>query len=189
MRERAETLLLVLALAAVAAFLASFAAGLRGGGRAARADDPLGAAAAPPSPAGAGGAPAGSAPGPGADSLVRVEVLNAAGRPGLARLATGQLRDAGFDVVYFGNAESRQDSSAVIDRAGRPEAARAVAAALGIARVVSQLEPGLQLEATVLLGLDWRPGWTPGSARRPARMKRARLRGEFLLEGQRLAAN
>ena len=37
---------------------------------------------------------------------IRVEVLNAGGEPGMARMATDQLRDRGFDVVYFGNAES-----------------------------------------------------------------------------------
>ena len=36
---------------------------------------------------------------------VRVEVLNAGGEDGMARLATEHLRDQGFDVVFFGNAE------------------------------------------------------------------------------------
>ena len=36
---------------------------------------------------------------------VRVEILNAGGKEGMARLATDLLRDSGFDVVYFGNAQ------------------------------------------------------------------------------------
>ena len=41
------------------------------------------------------------------DSRVRVQVLNGSKRSGLARLATDQLRDAGFDVVSIGNASSQ----------------------------------------------------------------------------------
>ncbi|HIF06630.1 MAG TPA: LytR family transcriptional regulator, partial [Gemmatimonadetes bacterium] len=70
---------------------------------------------------------------------VRVEVLNAGGREGMARLATDHLRDRGFDVVYFGNAEVfGQDSTVVLDRAAKPQAAEAVARALGTPWVESQ---------------------------------------------------
>jgi hypothetical protein len=91
---------------------------------------------------------------------IRVEVLNGTSRPGLARSVTARLRDAGFDVVYFGNAP-RADSSVVLDRAGREDAARAVAHALGISHVRSKPDPGLYLEATVILGADWPP--SPGA--------------------------
>ncbi|HEY8469680.1 MAG TPA: LytR C-terminal domain-containing protein [Longimicrobiales bacterium] len=91
---------------------------------------------------------------------IRVEVLNGTNRPGLARSVTARLRDAGFDVVYFGNAP-RADSSVVLDRAGREDAARAVAQALGISHVRSAPDPGLYLEATVILGADWPP--SPGA--------------------------
>lgn len=93
---------------------------------------------------------------------VRVEVLNGAGRAGLARLATQELRGRGFDVVYFGNARAPAgDSSVVLARAGRPDQAREVAAALRIARVRSQPDTSLYLEVTVVLGRDWRPGEVP----------------------------
>jgi len=87
---------------------------------------------------------------------VRVEVLNAGGVPGLARAATLELRDIGFDVVHFGNAGSfDRDSSTVVDRVGRPELARAVADALGMDRVVSEPDPNLFVDVTVLLGREW----------------------------------
>ncbi len=87
----------------------------------------------------------------------RVEVLNAAGISGMAQAATDQLRSARFDVVYFGNAaEFGRDSSVVIDRVGKPEIARNVARELGIEQVRSEPDSTLYLEATVLLGLDWR---------------------------------
>jgi hypothetical protein len=93
---------------------------------------------------------------------VRVEVLNAAGRPGLARLATERLRDRGFDVVFYGNAgEFGRARTAVIDRVGRPEGAREVAAALGAGDVTSQPDPSRLVEVSVVLGEDWPPPVAP----------------------------
>jgi hypothetical protein len=89
---------------------------------------------------------------------VRVEVLNAAGRAGLAREATRRLRARGFDVVYFGNAEEfGQDSSVVLDRVGDLRTARSVAGALGIRSVASEPDSSRLLDVTVILGLDWPP--------------------------------
>lgn len=87
---------------------------------------------------------------------VRVEVLNAGGVSGFARTATVELRGAGFDVVHFGNARAfDRESSAVIDRVGRPDFARAVANALGIDTVLTQPDPNLFVDVTVLLGRSW----------------------------------
>lgn len=95
-------------------------------------------------------------------SEVRVEVLNGSGAAGLARDATHQLREDGFDVVFFGNA-GRFDHrrSRVIDRAGEIHRARAVAAALGIDSVVTTIDSALMLEVTVVLGEDWPPAPRP----------------------------
>jgi hypothetical protein len=89
---------------------------------------------------------------------VRVEVLNAGGKADMARRATDRLRDHGLDVVYFGNAETfGRDSSVVLDRVGRLEAARAVADVLGIRHVRSEPDSNLYLDVTVLLGREWEP--------------------------------
>ncbi len=90
------------------------------------------------------------------DSRVRVQVLNGSNRSGLARLATDQLRDAGFDVVNIGNAASPAKMSVVLDRAGNPEVAQRVAAALGITRIESRPDTALYLEVTVILGPDFK---------------------------------
>lgn len=90
---------------------------------------------------------------------VRVEVLNAGGVAGRARAATQRLRDIGFDVVSFGNAGTfDRDSTSVVDRVGRPELARAVADVLGVEDVVSEPDPNLFVDVTVLLGRDWTEG-------------------------------
>jgi hypothetical protein len=141
--KRVEGIALGLAAAAIAAFAVSFA---RGFGR----DD---VSAGPAQPAVLHEA----APEPDARSHGRIEVLNASARRGVARLATEQLRAAGFDVVFFGNAPaSAGDSSVVIDRIGDDAVARAVAQKLGIAAVKTQRDSTLYVDATVIVGVDWR---------------------------------
>jgi len=91
---------------------------------------------------------------------VRVEVLNAGGRAGMAQRATDLLRARGFDVVYFGNAESfGQERTTVLDRVGREPAARSVARALGLeaSAVRSERNEELYLDVTVRLGSAWDP--------------------------------
>jgi hypothetical protein len=86
----------------------------------------------------------------------RIEVLNGSGRSGIARAVTHRLRNAGFDVVFFGNAPATAgDSSVVIDRIGDDAIARAVGEHLGIKRIRSERDTTLYLDATVILGKDW----------------------------------
>jgi len=93
-------------------------------------------------------------PAPG--QRVRVEVLNAGGVPGMAAEARDRLRDVGFDVVYYGNASRfGEETSVVLHRSGERAFAEAVARALGIAEVQTQLDPSLLLEVTVRLGVNW----------------------------------
>jgi len=141
-RERAELIALGAAGLLLAAFVVSFGLGLF---RQVTTQDQ----------------PAGSQPArlPGVlDAPVprgRLEVLNGSGKGGVARQATERLRAEGFDVVYFGNAAARRDSSEVIDRVGEPKIARAAADRLGIARVRTERDTTLFLDASVVLGRDW----------------------------------
>lgn len=138
MSHRPMKFALALALLAIIAFIASFVVKVRGGG-----DDRWTAGTLERS----------------REPRIRIEVLNGAGQAGLAREATEQLRDRGFDVVYWGNArEFGQDSSLVLDRVGSEEVARTVASALGITNIRSAPDSTLLLEVTVILGKDWRVG-------------------------------
>lgn len=93
---------------------------------------------------------------------VRVEVLNGAGKAGLARDATHALRSDGFDVVFFGNAGHFDHArSVVIDRMGQPDLARAVAASLRVDSITTAVDSSLMLEVTVVLGADWPPPQAP----------------------------
>jgi hypothetical protein len=100
---------------------------------------------------------------------VTVEVLNASGRPGLARSVMLYLRDRGFDVVRTGNAQPADGTATrVIDRVRNPRRAREVADSLGIAAVATLPDPSLMLDASVVLGRDWRmPGGAAESAAVP----------------------
>ncbi len=89
---------------------------------------------------------------------VRVEVLNAGGVAGMAREATEVLRDAGFDVVEFGNADAfDRDSSLVLARLGRVDLASMVADALAIPTYQDEPDSTAYVDVTVLLGSIWDP--------------------------------
>jgi len=109
--------------------------------------------------AGCGGDSTQTHPIPGDRSpAITVEVLNANGRAGDARIGTRLLRRAGMDVVYFGNAsESGLDSTRIIVRRGAQKVGERVRAALGQGRVEVQLDSAKLLDVSVLLGLDFHP--------------------------------
>lgn len=86
----------------------------------------------------------------------RVEVLNGMGRPGAARRAAGLLREMGFDVVYYGNADRFDHArTRVLLRSTDSAAARRVADSLGVDGMSVRPEPDLYVDGTVILGADW----------------------------------
>jgi hypothetical protein len=86
-----------------------------------------------------------------------VEVLNGTPRRGLARAATRVLRQAGFDVVYFGTLGRDVAATEAVARRGDSAAAVRVARALGASRVRMATDTLLRVDVTVLLGSDFRP--------------------------------
>ncbi|HUF34644.1 MAG TPA: LytR C-terminal domain-containing protein [Gemmatimonadales bacterium] len=94
---------------------------------------------------------------PSPDRRITVEVLNGTRRPGVARAATRMLRSRGLDVVYFGNAEERADSTRVVVRRGDPGRGRDVREALGAGRIVVEPDSLRRVDVSVILGQDFRP--------------------------------
>ncbi|MCK5448016.1 MAG: LytR C-terminal domain-containing protein [Gemmatimonadetes bacterium] len=145
MIARAQTILLVLVLLGAGVLLGSFLLEWRGHELATPASAPE-----------FEGLPSSISPESFADRI-SVEVLNGAGEAGAAALITEALRDAGYDVKTFGNAPSFEyEKTIVIDRSDRSGAARSVADALGVDEVRSEPRPALYLDATIILGLDWK---------------------------------
>ena len=106
-----------------------------------------------------GGARAFPVPGDRGERVV-VEVLNASSQAGLARAGTRLLRQSGIDVVHFGNAPTgtrELDSTRIVVRRGDGQAARRVRSALGVGQVITELDPDLLIDMSVLLGADFAP--------------------------------
>ena len=101
--------------------------------------------------------------GPGAPRIT-VEVLNASGKPGLARTGMRVLRRAGIDVITFGNAPASLgtlDSTRITVQRTAPGAGERVRRALGVGRVEIELDSTRLLDARVLLGADFCPPSPP----------------------------
>ena len=116
-----------------------------------------------------GGTPANTIPGDRGPALT-VEVLNASGRAGDAKVGTRLLRRAGIDVVYFGNAPSTDllsglDSTRIIVRRGPATAGERVRSALGVGRIEVRLDSARLLDVSVLLGADFPPRAGGGAKR------------------------
>ena len=93
---------------------------------------------------------------------ITVEVLNANGRAGDARIGTRLLRQAGIDGVYFGNAaQAGLDSTRIIVRRGQVKVGERVRSALGTGRVEVQLDSTRLLDVSVLLGADFMGSGAP----------------------------
>ncbi len=89
-------------------------------------------------------------------------MLNASGKPGLARAGTRVLRRAGIDVLTFGNApeslgSGALDSTRIVVRRGPAAVGERVRRALGVGRVVVEPDSDRLLDASVFLGGDFAP--------------------------------
>lgn len=86
-----------------------------------------------------------------------VEVRNATAKAGLARRVAQLLRERGVDVIYFGTALERRDSTTVLVRRGDLARGHEIARLLGgTVTVRAALDSLLRVDATVLIGTDYR---------------------------------
>ncbi len=90
-------------------------------------------------------------------SEIRIEVLNGCGVDRLAQEVTQILREKGFDVIGFANAEMKDlEKTVLIDRRSPEMAnARIVGTAIGCKNMTSEIDPLLLLEVSVVLGRDY----------------------------------
>ena len=91
-------------------------------------------------------------------AAITVEIWNAGPRDGLAYRVTKVVRQAGFDVVQYGSYPERQPKTLVIDRTGHIRKAQAVAKALKIGEIVSNIDKKRLVDVTVILGKDFSLG-------------------------------
>ncbi len=87
-----------------------------------------------------------------------VEVLDGIGNMKIAQKATDYLRAQGYDVVEMRkNLEGVADRSFVLDRSGDFDAAKRVAAVLGIPpnKVFQKIDRNLYLDVSVTIGKDF----------------------------------
>lgn len=88
---------------------------------------------------------------------LKVEVLNGSGDRGAARIIGDLLLARGYDVVTVDNADHFDyPVTHVLDRSGLGPLVREVAAVLGADSVAVAVARELMLDATVILGQDWR---------------------------------
>ena len=93
---------------------------------------------------------------------IRIRVVNATGRRGLARRATLQLRDYGFDVVeYESERGPALDRTEIVQHRGDVDWSARLRRALGAGQPVSRLDSLVDVELTVRLGRDWEPASEP----------------------------
>ncbi|MGB7211454.1 MAG: LytR C-terminal domain-containing protein [Gemmatimonadales bacterium] len=85
-----------------------------------------------------------------------VEVVNGTPIAGLARVGTRVLRRHGIDVIFFGNADSTVDSTRIIIRRGSPDRATLIRKALGAGIVSVAIDTLRRVDATVILGGDFK---------------------------------
>ncbi len=92
-------------------------------------------------------------------NLIKVEVLNGCGTPGVAKQLTEYLRKRDVDVVYFGNFENQEISETlVIDRQDHNlKNAKIIGDIIGVGkdRMFPQISPQRQLAVTIIIGKNY----------------------------------
>ena len=89
--------------------------------------------------------------------VLRIEVLNGCNVNRLAARYTDYLRARGFDVVKTDNYESMNvEHTVVIDRIGDKKNVMRIAEALGLNDILSGVNEAYLLDATVIIGKDFR---------------------------------
>jgi hypothetical protein len=86
---------------------------------------------------------------------VRVEVLNGCGIEDLGEKLKERFEEAGFSVIYTGNADSfNYDKTVVIDRAGNLQLAQKVAKTINVSQISQSIDKSDTVDVSVIIGRD-----------------------------------
>jgi hypothetical protein len=85
----------------------------------------------------------------------RIEILNGTGETGLAARAAASAREMNIDVFDVGNADEPHEESIVVARKDERDA-EVLARALGCKNVVEQFRRDSLVDATLIIGADYR---------------------------------
>ncbi|MCG3204788.1 MAG: Transcriptional regulator LytR [Elusimicrobia bacterium] len=86
---------------------------------------------------------------------ITVKVWNASGKSGAGYEMTKFLRQAGYDVIDWGNYGNQQLQTRVIDRMGQIENAKLVAATMGVENYHSEPNPKALVDVDVVIGQNY----------------------------------
>jgi polyisoprenyl-teichoic acid--peptidoglycan teichoic acid transferase len=86
---------------------------------------------------------------------ITINVWNASSKKGLAYDVTKVLRQAGYDVLDWGNFPANQIQTRVVDRRGKITNARSVAETLGVESYHSEPNPKVLVDVEVVIGENY----------------------------------
>ncbi len=88
---------------------------------------------------------------------IKVEVLNGTKTSKLAQKVTARLREAGFDVIYYGTYDSEINQTCIFDRKYPDlKAARMLAKEIGNPKVYFEADPDDLVDVTIIIGKDYK---------------------------------
>ncbi len=88
---------------------------------------------------------------------LRIEVLNGAGVSKLAQKVAAELRERGFDVVYFGNSKVEVSTTCIFDRKSPDlKAGKLLEKEIECSKVYFEADPDNLIDVTLLLGKDYK---------------------------------
>ncbi len=90
-------------------------------------------------------------------SSIKIAVLNGTDVSGLARRATEILRDKGFDVMEYENAQTKINKTIIIDHySSDMEYGRIVGRAIGCRNITTKIDSSRIVKVTIIIGKDYR---------------------------------
>lgn len=98
-------------------------------------------------------------------SEFRIEILNGTGQKGIGQQVAGSARNSGIDVLHVGNADSFSYEESILIARREVKNLKTLARALGCRNVVEQFQEESLVDATLIVGADYRSLKLDGESR------------------------